>query len=257
MAKLYTVKADSERVRVLADKLALPDSAVQRRVGQAIQVGAELLRAQAVTNTGGYPVVERTAGMFRVKVRTGTLRGSIETTWPYGSQFVARVYVNGTRIASEADPTGKVRTTPVNQYAGAIEWGHDEIDLKRTMRGKRVPFFASVGQRTQGPYAARGARPVIPDQTGIGSAWRSSSLDAKLQAKGKNPMVFIKRGGKKYLKSGAMGGTYLIAFRTVGDRGWVIPAARPRPFMRAAAQKTAPKIARLVAQAYGEALADA
>jgi hypothetical protein len=42
-----------------------------------------------------------------------------------------------------------------------------------------------------------------------------------------------RRATSGYSKGGA--GTYYIAFRKVGKKGWVIPAARARPFMRAAA----------------------
>jgi integrase len=108
--------------------------------------------------------------------------------------------------------------------AGAIEYGHAEIDLKKTMQGKIVPFFASKSATATGPYAARGL-----DQIGKSNQYTSKSLNNKLQALGKANMNFTKHAGK-----GPTGGAgaYYISFRRVGKTGWIIPAAKPRPFMR-------------------------
>jgi hypothetical protein len=107
----------------------------------------------------------------------------------------ARVFVNGTAMNPGESPRPASATRgPVSEYAAAIEFGHDEIDLKKTMLGKIVPFFGQ-GAKGRGPYAATGLKPVDEANTSYGSKWRSAQLDAKLQAKGKGPMAFTKKGG--------------------------------------------------------------
>jgi hypothetical protein len=173
-------------------------------------------------------------------VRTGTLRGAIELQWPYEGPFMARVFVNGTHMNPGDGPGGgPSRPTPVSKYAAAIEFGHDAIDHKRTMKGKVVPFFASRGAKSRGPFAARGLTPVDEQSTDYGSHWTSEQHNAKLAAKNKGPMTFEKKGGNAAYAGAKKGAsTYFISFRRVGDTGWVIPAAKPRPFMRAALEGT-------------------
>lgn len=222
-------------------------------IGRMVRDSAELIRQQAVTNVGGYPVTYE-GRTFRVMVRTGALRGSIETEWPYqGSFWMARVFVNGTHTAPASAPGMFQRGKPVSQYAAAIEYGHDAIDLKLHMMGKTVPFFASRGSSSRGPYAVRGLDPLDSNNTGTGSAWQNESFNARLQAKGKGPMIFTKKGGKTaYASKGA--GTYFIAFRKVGKTGWIIPAAQPRPFMAAAGERHKKHIAKVFENGVNAAL---
>ena len=152
----------------------------------------------------------------------------------------------------------------LSELAGpAIEFGHDEIDLKQFMKGKTVPFFGAKAQKARGPYAATGLRPDSlrnaiefgdATYTDYGSFWRSQELDRKLQAKGKGPMVFEKKGGNAAYTGAKRGAsTYFISFRKVGNTGWVIPEARPRPFLRAALEGTKDQGRRVIANAAKEA----
>ncbi len=235
MSHLYRLDIDTRSLRVLSARsaLGLNDPRVMAAMGEGIRAWGALIQARAVRNVSGYPVVYD-GGVFRVQVRTGTLKGSIELQWPYGSTVRARVYVNGTHTATTV-MGGRARSTSVADYAAAIEDGHKQIDLKQFMQGKVVPFFGARGAKARGPYAARGLKPVVGGSEDYGSKWQSNELDARLQAKGKGPMHFEKRGGSAAYEGGKKGAsTYFIAFRVVGKKGWVIPAAKPRPFMRAA-----------------------
>jgi hypothetical protein len=193
----------------------------------------------------GYPVMFE-GGFFKVHPRTGTLQGSIKLDYPYQTRFRARVYVDGAMTSVSGEGAGgHLRMTPVSEYAGAIEWGHKAIDLKLTMMGKVVPFFASRGAKSQGPYSVRGLSPVDKSMTKFGSLWQNTALNAKLQSQGKAPMHFTKHGASAaYAGHGA--GTFFLTFRRVGKTGWIIPAAEPRPFMRAALEKSRADIAKLV-----------
>lgn len=251
--RLWKAVIDDRRVRQVAARLDTLTPEVEAALGQAIRRGAESVRTQAVTNVSGYPVLDPEGGLFRVRTATGTLKGSIDVQWPYGSPLVARIFVNGTRTASTVTPGGHVRLTPVSQYAAAIEFGHGEIDLKKSLQGKTVPFFATVTQRSHGPFAGLGAAPIVPGQTGIGSKYGSATLNLKLATQGKAPMEFEKRGGSRVLAQGH-GSSYLIAFRRVGRTGWIVPAAKPRPFMAAALRKRRPEVMRTIASMLGEAV---
>lgn len=244
MAQPYRLEVDASKLRVLIARTHFsPDPASARVLGEGIRKAAMVVQARAVFNVTGYPV-SYDGGVFRVQVRTGTLRGSIELEWPYGSLFTARVYVNGTYMTPPSGPGGARRPTPVSEYAGSIEWGHDQIDLKLTMKGKTVPFFGAKAEKARGPYAAKGLKPIGgAGDTGYGSKWRSAALDSKLLAKGKSRMEFEKKGGA------GRGSSYFIAFRKVGNVGWIIPEAKPRPFMKAAVENTRPKVRRIIADA--------
>lgn len=245
----YRLEIDGRKLRALIDRTRTPtDPAFIGKIGQAIRQWGALVQARAVRNVSGYPVVYQ-GGAFRVQVRTGTLKGAIELQYPFGSPFQARVYVNGTRMTP--DQLGS-KSRSVADYAGAIEWGHKAIDLKLTMQGKVIPFFASRGQNSRGPYAARGLAPVDGQERGYGSGWQSQALNAKLAAKNKPSMTFTKKGGATAFKGNSS--TYFIAFRRVGKTGWVIPAAKPRPFMRAALEGTATQGRRLLVTAAVDAL---
>lgn len=236
----YLLKIESGRLTAYLDKKLTP-SAYMPKIGRMVKTGAEMVRQQAVTNVGGYPVVYN-GRSFRVMVRTGALRGSMEVAYPFGDSYTARIFVNGTHMASGAGAgevvPGHFRPRPVSDYANAIEQGHGPIDLKRTMQGKVVPFFASRGEKSRGPFAARG---LVPLDGGTG--YVNLKLNKRLALRGKNPLVFQKRGGKAAYEGGKKGGTsYYIAFRRVGRTGWVIPRAEPRPFMGAALARQTPKI---------------
>lgn len=249
MAGPYVLRVDTRALMVLIERTRGPFGGppVQQALSDGIRQWGALVQARAVRNVTGYPVVYQ-GGVFRVMVRTGTLRGAIELQWPYESPYQARVFVNGA-VTNPGDTPGggRSRPTPVWKYASAIEFGHDEIDLKKFMRGKVVPFFASRGAKSRGPFAARGLEPVDARDTDYGSRWQSEALNRKLAAKGKGPMTFEKKGGNAAYQGAKRGAsTYFISFRRVGDTGWVIPRALPRPFMRAALEGTADQGRRLV-----------
>ena len=227
---------------------------VQTALANAIRQWGALVQARAVRNVTGYPVVY-SGGVFRVMVRTGTLRGSIELQYPYEGPFTARVFVNGAHMNPGSTPGAPGRPVPVSEYAGAIEFGHGEIDLKKTMRGKTVPFFAARSARARGPYAATGLDPVDVHNQDYGSAWTSQTLNRKLAAKNKGPMTFEKKGGNPAYTGAKRGAsTYFIAFRKVGATGWVIPEAKPRPFMAAALEGTADQGRRMTVNAMAQVL---
>jgi hypothetical protein len=252
----YLLRIDAGQLKVFIGTLDTLET--NTKLVQVIKRGAEMVRQQAVINVGGYPVTFD-GRFFRVMVRTGTLKGSIETAWPYGgSPLTAKVFVNGTHTAP-SKPGGMVgKAVPVSEYAGAVEWGHKAIDLKLTMMGKIVPFFASRGFNTYGPFSVRGLKPNQEGQDDVGDFFHNPDLNAKLAAQGKAPMNFQKRGGKSAYEGGKKGGgSYYIAFRRVGKTGWIIPEAQPRPFMRAALAKQTPPISRLVKTAVKETLQEA
>jgi hypothetical protein len=237
----YELRIDTGALRALIARTRGPFGGpeVQRALGEGIRKWGALVQARAVRNVTGFPVVYE-GGVFRVMVRTGTLRGAIELQWPYEGPYTARVYVNGAHMNPGGQPGIYTRPVPVSEYAAAIEFGHGEIDLKKTMKGKTVPFFAARSARARGPYAATGLKPVIAGQEDYGSRWRSETHDRKLQARGKGPMAFEKKGGNAAYTGAKRGAsTYFIAFRKVGNEGWIIPEAKPRPFMRAALEGTA------------------
>lgn len=237
MAGLYRLEVTNDQLNVVLNTAQLRlDSNQLAHLGLAVRDSAARIQARAVRNVSGYPVVYD-GKVFRVVVRTGALKGAIEQQWPYQGPLQARVFVNGTHTAQAYKiGEGLVRPRPVSQYAAAIEWGHDEIDLKQFMQGKTVPFFASKSAGTTGPYSVRGLTPVA----GPGDLWENKGLNARLAHPIFNggrhgPMYFQRRGGQAAYSGGKKGGgAYYIAFRKVGKKGWVIPAARPRPFMRAA-----------------------
>lgn len=252
----YQLRVDRGRLLALIDVTGFkPTGRAARTLGEGIRRAGLIVQTRAVRNVSGYPVVFE-GGVFRVQVRTGALKGSIELDWPYeGTVFRARVYVNGTATRIESQPgSGYTRSTTVAEYAAAIEAGHKEIDLKKYMQGKRVPFFGSVAAKARGPYAARGLKPIMAGVKGYGSGWASESLNAKLAAKGKGAMVFTKMGGKAAFSG--RGTSYFISFRTVGKTGWIIPEAAPRPFMRAAAMGTRDQVRRVIVAAAVEMLRD-
>lgn len=234
----YHVTIDRRQLTALVARTMGPFSdsgPIADAMGQVVRKWALMVQTRAVHNVSGYPVIYQ-GGAFRVQVRTGTLKGSIEMQWPYQHRLQARVFVNGT-MTNPGERGG--RPTPVSAYAFRIEFGGDEIDLKKTMQGKVVPFFGARSSNARGPYAARGLKPLQEGQTAYGSLWKSDALNAKLAAKGKGPMAFEKRGGKQaYKDPHGSGSTYFISFRRVGKTGWIIPAAKPRPFMRAAIEGT-------------------
>lgn len=256
MSGLYSVQVHDSSLRVMLNTAKLNLSPAQvTRMGEAVRDLAAGVQARAVRNVSGYPV-EFEGGVFRVKSVTGALKGAIEQQWPYQSPLQARVFVNGAMSGAAIQIAGGlVKPRPVSDYAAAIEDGHGEIDLKKTMLGKTVPFFAARSKNATGPYAGRGLRPA-GSETGEGSHWVDDALNHKLASKGaKGPMSFQRRitGGTK----GA--GSYYIAFRKVGKTGWIIPAAKPRPFMRAAATGPAARAdaRRLTGLKLKEVLADA
>jgi hypothetical protein len=253
----YYLQVDTTALKVLLARTSGPFGSPKLAgvLGQSVRKWGVMLQTRARHNVSGHPVLYN-GQAFVVRVRTGTLQNSIELQWPYTTAFQARVFVNGTHMnPGEILQAGMSRPRPVSDYAWAIEKGHDAIDLKKSMMGKIVPFFGQRQERIRGPYAAGGLKPVDAKDTDYGSAWRSASLDAKLQAKGKGPMSFTKRGGHPAYK-GSGAGTYFISFRRVGKTGWIIPKAAPRPFMRAALEGTADAGRRMVVRDVKAALLD-
>jgi hypothetical protein len=226
----YQLELNRRQIGWLLKALKPDKKLIAGELGKAVKTAGVALQTQAVRNVSGYPVVYE-GGAFRVRVQTGALKGSITLQYPYGDEYKARVYVNGTHTASGARTFTKPK--PVSDYAGAIEWGHGPIDLKKTMQGKIVPFFSARSDKATGPYAATGVRQVKSLKMGSDgvleheTSYQSQKLNEKLAAKGKPAMRF------KKIKPDT-GGSYFIAFRTVGKTGWIIPAAKPRPFMKAA-----------------------
>ena len=256
MPEPYRLTIDGRKLRALIDRTRTPtDPQFIGKIGQAIRQWGALVQARAVRNVSGFPVIYQGGG-FRVMVRTGTLKGAIELQYPFGSPFQARVYVNGTHTSpgGGGPSTGGwlAKPRPVSDYAGSIEWGHPAIDLKQHMQGKTVPFFASRGQNSRGPYTARGLKASDTNAQGYGSGWVNEALNAKLAAKGKASMIFTKRGGATAFKGNSS--TYFLTFRRVGKTGWVIPAARPRPFMRAALEGTKDQGRRMMVAAAVDAM---
>jgi hypothetical protein len=234
----YQLKVDASRLQVLIDRTHWPihNPHVVNILGQAVRKHGVMVQARAVRNVGGWPVTYN-GRVFIVRPRTGTLKSSIELQWPYGSTFTARVYVNGAYTTPAPGAGGFIgKPQPVSEYASAIEDGHKPIDLKLTMLGKTIPFFAARSANARGPYAATGLSPVDPTEKGYGSRWESQKLNARLAAKGKGPMIFTKQGGKAGYQGSSS--SYYISFRRVGRKGWIVPEAKPRPFMRAAAEGT-------------------
>lgn len=258
MADAYQVSIDTRQLRVLLERTSGPfqdTGPVAEAMQEALRKWAALVQWRAVRNVSGYPVVYE-GGAFVVRVRTGTLKGSIEMQYPYEHALQARVFVNGA-ITNPGDQPGRgaARLTPVSKYAFRIEFGGPPIDLKKTMQGKVVPFFASRTEKARGPFSARGLTPVDAAQQGFGSRWRSEHLDRKLQAQGKSPMTFEKKGGNAaYEGAKRSASTYFISFRTVGKTGWVIPEAKPRPFMRAALMSTRDEGRRMAVRTIVDAL---
>lgn len=258
MAATYRLKIDTTALKVLLARTSGPFGGpeVARAAGDGVRKWGAMVQASAVYNVTGHPVIYD-GKVFRVMVRTGTLRNSIELQWPYRTRFQARVFVNGTLMnpgaTSGAQQVG--RPTPVSAYAAAIEQGHDQIDLKRTMQGKIVPFFGSVQAKARGPFAADGLKPMDSTQVDYGSKWQSATLNSKLTAKGKGPMIFTKKGGNPaYQGAKRSASTYFISFRRVGKKGWIIPAAAPRPFMRSALERSVEPGRRMLVGAVAAAL---
>lgn len=244
----YRLVIDKRQLQVLIERTSGPfqkTGPIAAAMGDVVRQWGVLVQQRAVRNVSGYPVIY-SGGAFRVMVRTGTLKGAIEMQYPFINGLQARVFVNGSVTSTGEAQGGKARVTSVSAYAFRIEFGGDEIDLKKTMLGKTVPFFGVRSAASTGPYAARGLKPVDRDSTGYGSSWRSAELDAKLLAKGKSFMTFEKKGGQAAYKGQTKGAsTYFISFRKVGKTGWIIPAAKPRPFMLAAVEGTGDQARRL------------
>lgn len=232
MARLFTIEVDNSNLRVLMNVAELKLNAQQvEHLGLAVRDMGAKAQARAVRNVSGYPVIFD-GHVFRVVPRTGALKGSIDMQWPYQGPLQAKVFVNGTHTAQPMQMgDGVVKPRPVADYAAAIEFGHGEIDLKKFMQGKTVPFFASRGSRSTGPFAVRGLTPVAGTSEGM---WENEAFNKVLAGKGNGPMHFQRRKAAAYAAKRG-GGTYFIAFRKVGKKGWIIPEAKPRPFLRAAA----------------------
>lgn len=230
----------SNQLTVLLDRLQFETGAMDMHVGRGLRDTAEWVRTRAVRNVSGYPVSYE-GGTFRVMVRTGALKGAIESEWPYGSPLAARVFVNGAHTSTRNVGGYNSRPVPVSQYAAAIEYGHGPIDLKKYMLGKTIPFFGARAQNARGPYT----------ETGLASIGNGLYIS-------KNPSG--KRPGKQLVykrKPTRTGSSYYIAFRKVGREGWVIPEAKPRPFMHAALAEGKTQARRLIGAQVKEGLTSA
>lgn len=225
---LITAKYERGQLSVLMQRATLARIGRDNRaLGEGVRDAAEKIRQRAVRNVSGYPV-SYTGGSFVVKVVTGALKASLETEWPYGDILTARVFVNGTHTSVSNTGGYPGKPVPVSRYAGSIERGHGEIDLKKTMMGKTVPFFGARAQNATGPYAERGLVAVGRNQ------YISKTPTAR-----KSLLVFNR-------KRTASGGSYFITYRKVGKTGWIIPAAKPRPFVAAAAQGATVDVRRII-----------
>jgi hypothetical protein len=242
---LIEARYERGQLQVLMKRATLASIGRDNRVlGEGVRDAAEKIRQRAVRNVSGYPV-NYAGGAFVVKVVTGALKGAMETEWPYRDLLAARIFVNGAHTSTTNIGGYPGKPVPVSRYAAAIEHGHGEIDLKKTMMGKTIPFFGARAQGAQGPYSATGLK-AVPLGAGVFSSTR---LNRKLAAKGKRPMYFNR-------KRTASGGSYFLSFRKVGKKGWIIPAAKPRPFMAAAAQGSAVDVRRIIGSKVRAVLAE-
>lgn len=219
---------DGRALVAVVEQTQLQSVSSRYLIGLGIRDSAEKIRTRAIRNVSGYPVSYE-GGAFRVQVKTGALKGAIESRWPHGDLLTARVFVNGSHTSVSNTGGYPSRPVPVSRYAAAIEFGHGPIDLKKTMMGKTVPFFGARAQNAQGPYAERG----------LVSAGGGQFISSQPRGDGKKALVYDRRRT-------ASGGSYFIAFRKVGKKGWVIPEAKPRPFMAAARDESRPDIRRLL-----------
>lgn len=239
MAPVISLQVQDHQLQVMVQRIPLTGAGATAQLGLAVRDSLEVIRKRAVRNVSGYPV-SYDGGFFRIRVQTGALKGALEAEWPYGGVLQGRVFVNGAHTSVSSIGGFYSKPVPVSQYAAAIENGHGEIDLKKTMEGKTVPFFGARAKNAQGPYAATGLT-----RTPLTTYWReplysSTRLNRKLAQKGKRPMYFERRptrGG---------GGSYFISYRKVGKEGWIIPAAKPRPFLDAALQNSRADVRRIV-----------
>lgn len=246
MGAPYVIDYNAGKLQAFVSRLRM-EGDTPARLGDLVRQVGLLAQARAVYNVSGYPVTYE-GGTFRVRVQTGALKGSINLQYPYADLFSARVYVNGAMTATTGLGGGQFsKPRPVSEYAGAIEWGHKQIDLKRTMQGKIVPFFGARAQKARGPYAAVGLMKVEdgPHQ----GQYASIAHAERLAATGKRPMYFTRMPVK-----GA--GAYFISFRRVGKTGWVIPKAAPRPFMRSAGEAIVDQGRRLITNGVATILRD-
>ena len=233
----YYLEYDASHMKALIARVGLEGPARQY-LGQVVKKVGMIVQTRAIYNVTGHPFTSVFGETSIVRVRTGALRGSIELQYPYQNDLTFRVYCNGA-VTSNGEKFGgfSSKPRPVRDYAWAIEMGHPKIDLKKTkLAGKTVPFFAARSASARGPYTATGLTPVIPGQQSYGAKFQSNQFNAKLAAKGKQPMWFTKKGGKSTHYGGSS--SYFIAFRKVGKTGWIVPLARPRPFMRTAGENT-------------------
>jgi hypothetical protein len=144
----YRLTLDMNQLLVLVARTRFPLSnpAAVRHMGQAVRSTARWCRPAPSTTCPATRSSTR-AACSACRSRPGALKGAIELEWPYGSLFTCRVYVNGAHTSTGRSAPGfPSKPRPVSDYAGAIEEGHDEIDLKKTMLGKTVPFFGSTAK---------------------------------------------------------------------------------------------------------------
>lgn len=231
---MISAKYERRQLQVLLRRASLRDLSAsdKRTLGEGVRDGAEKIRQRVVRNVSGYPV-SYTGGSFVVRVRTGALKASIEVEWPYLDEWSARVFVNGTHTSITNVGGFPGKPVPVSKYAAAVERGHKEIDLKKTMQGKIVPFFGSRSSSTTGPYTERGL------ERGLVSIGKRQYISKNPDPKRRKPLVYK-------AKRTATGGAYFITFRRVGKKGWIIPAAKPRPFMDAGAAQSTTDVRRAV-----------
>lgn len=227
---MLTAKFEGGSLYILLNRATLNDvgNAGRRALGEGVRDGAEKIRQRAVRNVSGYPV-NQGGRSFVIRVRTGALKGALETEWPYGSEWAARVFVNGTHTSTTNIGGYPSKPVPVSRYAGSIEHGHKEVDLKKTMEGKIVPFFGARSLNAQGPYA----------ETGLAAIGKSQYISRTPKPGTRSPLVYDR-------KRTASGGSYFISFRKVGKKGWIIPEAQPRPFMQAAAEGATAEVRRAI-----------
>lgn len=204
---LVTVNAEVSGIDEIASRVGTPLDRISA-VRKAVAKNTREARRQATINVSNTSVTYE-GKTFIIKRQTAKLARSI--------QVVSITPLSGT-VAAMAE------------YAGAIEEGHKEIDLKPSLMGKTVPLPVDPN----GPISAFGKKltPVVAKAGGIARIEKMSST-------GKTSRW-----------------TY-IAFRRVGpnSHGWIIKAAPGRPFMAAAGEQVRPQFVEDVSQAVTDFMA--
>lgn len=190
-----------------------------RALQATINQYGRLMQREAVANASGR-VVEFHGQHFSINRITGNLVRNIHLVpGPLSASVVA-----------DAD------------YAAAVEAGHPAIDLKKFMAGKIVPL----------PIGSGVAASAQTFMQALGSkAYLSTDSKGKVIS-----TVNGLRVQNQYASTGKLVGQRAVLFRRVpvDGSGWIIPAAKPRPFLAAAAATVQPKFEAAVAATFARVL---